>query len=83
MRWWKQQQHQHAYPIANVSGAASKGLLLNAPVTFYAVANGTAGATAIGSTRTDAQKGTFSSTVSSSGPVVVTVNVDNLDTDAR
>ncbi len=64
-------------PSGTVSGAASKGLLLNAPVAFYAVSNGTVGTTAIGTTTTSSTNGTFSSTVSSSGPVVVTVTVNS------
>jgi hypothetical protein len=62
---------------ATVSGAASKGLLLDAPVTFYGVSNGAVGTTAIGSTTTDTENGTFSSTVTSSGAVVVTVTVNS------
>ncbi|MGH8142859.1 MAG: hypothetical protein ACREU2_10135 [Steroidobacteraceae bacterium] len=59
-----------------VSGAAAKGLLLNAPVSFYAVTNDVAGTTAVGSTTTDATTGAFSSTITSNGPVVVTVTVN-------
>ncbi len=64
-------------PSGTVSGSAAKGLLLNAPVNFYAVgSNGVVGTTSLGSTRTDSTTGAFSSTISSSGPVVVAVTTD-------
>lgn len=63
-------------PSGTVSGTAAKGLLLNAIVTFYSITDGVASTTAITSTRTDATTGAFSSTVSSSGPVLVTITVD-------
>jgi sugar lactone lactonase YvrE len=60
-----------------VTGTAAKGLLLNAIVSFYPVTNGVVGSTAIASVRTDSKLGTFSSTVTSSGPVVVAITVDS------
>ncbi len=59
-----------------VSGVAAKGLLLNALVSFYSVTNGVVSTTAITSVRTDAKTGAFSTSVASSGPVVVTVTTD-------
>ncbi len=64
-------------PSATVTGTAAKGLLLNAIVSFYPVTNGVVGSTAIASVRTDSKLGSFSSTVSSSGPVVVAITVDS------
>lgn len=64
-------------PSATVTGTAAKGLLLNAIVSFYPVTNGVAGSTAIASVRTDSKLGSFSSKVSSSGPVVVIVTTDS------
>lgn len=62
---------------ATVAGVAGKGLLLNAIVDFYAVANGAAGTTSLATVRTSATTGAFSSPVTSSGPVLVTVTVDS------
>lgn len=64
-------------PSATVTGTAAKGLLLNAIVNFYSVTNGAAGSTAVATVRTDSATGAFSSPVSSSGPVVVTVTTDS------
>ncbi|MCM2309841.1 MAG: hypothetical protein NDI84_00440 [Steroidobacteraceae bacterium] len=59
-----------------VTGTAAKGLLGNALVSINDVsANGTVGSNVLATTRTDA-KGLFSASVSSSGPVVVTVTTD-------
>jgi hypothetical protein len=63
-------------PSATVTGVAAKGLLLNGIVSFYSVTNGVAGTTVLTSVRTDAKTGAFSATVSSAGPVVVTLTVD-------
>jgi hypothetical protein len=63
-------------PSATVSGAAAKGLLLNAIVSFYSVVNGVESTTAITSVRTDSKTGAFTATVASAGPVVVTVTTD-------
>jgi hypothetical protein len=60
----------------SVTGTAAKGLLGNAIVNFYSVsANGTVSSTALATTRTNGQ-GVFSSSVSATGPVVVTVTAD-------
>jgi serine/threonine protein kinase, bacterial len=64
-------------PSGTVSGVAAKGLLLNAIVSFYSVTNGVASTSAITSVRTDAKTGAFSTSVASSGPVVVTVTTDS------
>lgn len=64
-------------PSATVTGTASKGLLLNAIVNFYAVTNGVVGTTPLATTRTSATTGTFSSSISSSDPVVATLTVDD------
>jgi hypothetical protein len=64
-------------PSATVTGIAAKGLLLNAIVRFYSVTNGIASTSALTSVRTDAKTGAFSATVSSAGPVVVTLTVDS------
>jgi NHL repeat len=60
-----------------VAGVAGKGLLLNAIVNFYPVSNGAAGTTSLASVRTNATTGAFSSPVTSSGPVLVTLTVDS------
>jgi hypothetical protein len=62
---------------ATVTGAAAKGLLLNAIVTFYSVTSGAAGTTSIASVRTDSKTGAFSSPVSSAGAVLVTLTTDS------
>jgi len=62
---------------ATVAGVAGKGLLLNAIVNFYAVTNGAASTTSLASVRTSATTGAFSSPVTSSGPVLVTLTVDS------
>ncbi len=64
-------------PSATITGTAAKGLLLNAIVTYYSVVNGQVGTTALGTTRTDATTGDFSSTVSNAGPVVAVITVDS------
>src|SRR5271157_5553196 len=63
-------------PSGTVSGVAAKGLLLNGIVSFYSVTNGVASTTAVTFVRTDAKTGAFSTTVSSAGPVVVTLTTD-------
>ncbi len=63
-------------PSATVTGAAARGLLLNAIVSFYPVTDGAAGSTAVASVRTDPATGAYSSPVSSAGPVVVVVTTD-------
>ena len=60
-----------------VAGVAGKGLLLNAIVNFYAVTNGAASTTPLATVRTSATTGAFSSPVTSSGPVLVTLTVDS------
>jgi hypothetical protein len=64
-------------PSATISGVAGTGPLLDAIVTFYPISNGAAGTTAITSVRTDSQTGSFSTSVSASGPVLVTVTTDS------
>lgn len=60
-----------------VSGTAAFGLLGDAVVNFYSVdANGVPGTTALATTRTAAD-GTYSATVTASGPVVVSVTSDS------
>jgi sugar lactone lactonase YvrE len=56
---------------------AGKGLLLNAIVDFYAVSNGTISTTPLATARTDSKTGAFSASVSSGGPVIVTVTTDS------
>jgi hypothetical protein len=59
-----------------VTGAAAKGLLANAIVTFNDVtSNGTVGSTVLGTTRTNSQ-GAFSVNVTATGPIVATLTVD-------
>ena len=64
-------------PTGTVAGVAGKGLLLNAIVNFYSVSNGAASTTSLASVRTSATTGAFSSPVTSSGPVLVTLTVDS------
>lgn len=62
---------------ATVSGIAGKGLLLNAIVNFYAVSDGVPSTTSLATVRTDSKTGAFTSPISSSGAVVVTVTTDS------
>lgn len=64
-------------PSAAISGIAGAGPLLDAIVSFYPISNGVAGSTAIATLRTDSKTGTFSTSVSASGPVLVTVTTDS------
>ncbi|MEJ0006930.1 MAG: hypothetical protein WDM77_11330 [Steroidobacteraceae bacterium] len=60
-----------------VSGVAGKGLLLNAIINFYAVSGGAASTTSLATVRTDATTGAFTSPITSTGPVLVTLTVDS------
>lgn len=64
-------------PSATIAGVAGAGPLLNAIVSFYPITNGKAAATAVATVRTDGKTGAFSSSVSASGPVLVTVTTDS------
>jgi sugar lactone lactonase YvrE len=66
-----------AMTTGTVAGVAGKGLLLNAIVNFYAVTNGAASTASLANVRTDSMTGAFTSPVTTSGPVLVTVTVDS------
>lgn len=63
-------------PRTTVTGIASKGLLLNAIVTFYPVSDGVAGTQPLATVRTSSSTGAFSSPITSAGAVVAVVTVD-------